>query len=417
MTVAAPIRIPGDKSVSHRALMLAALGDGCSTLRGVLPSADVRATAGALRAMGVPVPALGDVMVVEGVGLRGLAPSADPLDCANSGTSTRLLAGVVAGLPFDTTFVGDASLSRRPMRRIARPLEAMGAVVELPEHGGLPMTVRGRRLRGVTWHAEVASAQVKSAILLAGLVGDVPVEVHEPQPTRDHTEQMLRARGVDVRSEPGMATLVPTGRLAALDVEVPGDPSSATFFAALAAGGAGERVMPGVLLNPLRIGALRVLRRMGAVLSFQDVVEAGGEPVGTLVVAPAPVLRATRIEGDEVPTLIDEIPMLACLAARAEGETVITGAAELRVKESDRIRTVVDGLRAVGASAEELPDGLVVRGSDRPLAGQVLTHGDHRIAMAFGVLGALSGGAITVDDPACCEVSFPGFWEALDHAR
>lgn len=412
------LRVPGDKSISHRALILAALGRGTSRVRGILRSADVRSTAGVLRALGASIPDLdADAVVVVGVGLRGLRPPHGALDCGNSGTTARLMAGVVAGAGCVARFEGDASLSRRPMRRVAAPLEAMGARVELPSHGGLPMTVHGGALRGVTWHAEVASAQVKSAILLAGLVANVPVEVHEPAATRDHTERMLRARGVDVRVEGLDVMLLPAARLDAGEIDVPGDPSSAAFFAGLAAaGGAREVVLENVGINPARTGAFQVLRRMGASLRFDTVAEQGGEPVATVVAARA-ALRGTIITPDEVPSLIDELPLLACVAARAEGETRVTGAAELRVKESDRITAVVENLRAVGADAEELPDGFVVRGSDRPLAGRVRTHADHRIAMAFGVLGAVSGDAITLDDPSCVAVSYPTFWDDLARVR
>lgn len=415
MRVAGVLRVPGDKSISHRALMLAALGDGPSRVRGVLQSLDLHSTALALRALGVAIPALGDDLVIQGVGLRGLRPPSANLDAGNSGTTTRLLSGVAAALPFSSRFIGDASLSRRPMGRVARPLTAMGARFAFEGPGeGLPMTVHGARLQGLTWRAETASAQVKSAILLAGLVADVPVEVLEPVATRDHTERMLKARGVDVRTDDGMVTLVPSARLYAADQLVPGDPSSATFFAALSAmADGGELSLEDVCINPTRAGAFRVLRRMGARLSYEDRRAEGGEEVARVVVAPGN-LRGTDIEGSEVPSLIDELPMLACVAACAEGETRVTGAGELRVKESDRIRAIVANLRAIGAEAEELDDGFVVRGRARaPFAGRVTTHGDHRIAMAFGVLGAIPGSAIIIDDPACAAVSFPGFWEEL----
>lgn len=412
------MRVPGDKSISHRALMLAALGSGRSRIRGLLCSADIESTAGVLRALGAIIPPLDSAeVVVEGLGLRGLrAPAAD-LDCGNSGTSTRLLAGIVAGAGLHARFTGDASLSARPMRRVARPLEAMGARVELAEHGGLPMTVRGGPLRGLTWHSEVASAQVKSAILLAGLVADVPVEVHEPAATRDHTERMLRARGADIRTDGLAVSFVPGARLDAADTEVPGDPSSAAFFAGLAALGASEPLtIEAISVNPLRIGALRVLRRMGARVTYGASAEQGGESVASVTVGPS-ALRGVTITADEVPALIDELPLLACVAARAEGETRVTGAEELRVKESDRIRAIVANLRALGADAEELPDGLVVRGSDRPLRGTVRTHADHRIAMAFGVLGAVAGNDVTIDDPSCASVSYPTFWHDLARHR
>ena len=368
-----------------------------------------------LRALGAAIPAVtAGEFSVSGGGLRGLRESAVDLDCGNSGTTARLMSGILAAIPFDSRVVGDASLSKRPMKRVARPLEAMGARFEFAHGDGLPMTVHGGLLQGVTWFSETASAQVKSAILLAGLVADVPVEVHEPAATRDHTERMLRARGVDVRTEGTAVTLVPAARLDAADTDVPGDPSSAAFFVALAAlAGAGSLTIEQVCVNPSRTGALKVLAEMGALLGYEDVHDAGGEPVARLVVTPR-LLRGVTIEPEIVPSLIDELPMLACVAARAEGETRVTGAAELRVKESDRIATVVNNLKAVGADAEELPDGFVVRGSERPYRGRVVTHGDHRIAMAFGVLGALDGNAIEIDDRDCVSVSYPGFWSDLE---
>jgi 3-phosphoshikimate 1-carboxyvinyltransferase len=415
MRVDGALRVPGDKSISHRALMLGALGDGASRVRGVLRSLDVESTAGVLRALGARIPALGDEMVIEGGGLRGLrAPTVD-LDCGNSGTTTRLMAGILAGSPLSARLVGDDSLSRRPMGRVARPLSAMGARFEFAGAGeGLPMTVHGGHLRGITWPMESASAQVKSAILLAGLVADVPVEVVESAPTRDHTERMLLGRGVDVRVEDGVIALVPKATLTAADQLVPADPSSAAFFAALAAiADHGELALDDVCINPTRAGAFRVLRRMGAQLRYDDRRLAGGEEIARVVISPA-TLHGTVIEGGEVPSLVDELPVLACVAACADGETRVTGADELRVKESDRIKAIVENLRAVGAAAEELPDGFVVQGTGRrPFKGKVTTHGDHRIAMAFGVLGAIPGSQITIDDPACAAVSFPTFWEEL----
>lgn len=416
MKVSGRVVVPGDKSISHRALILGALAEGRTDITGILQSADVRSTAGVLRALGVSVGNLADpVVTVQGVGPRGLRAPAGDLDAGNSGTTTRLMAGVLAAQPFRARLVGDASLSRRPMGRVARPLTAMGATFAFETGDGLPMTVTGGALRGLTWYPEAASAQVKSALLLAGYCGGVPVEVHEPAATRDHTERMMRARGVDVRTEGLSVTLLPGAPMAAAATAVPGDPSSAAFFAGLAAlATSGEIELPGVCVNPGRAGAFRVLERMGVRLGYEDLTESGGEPTATLVATPR-ILRGTTIEADEVPSLIDEIPLLACVAARAEGETRVTGAAELRVKESDRIARIVANLRAVGADAEELADGLVVRGSDRPFMGRVETGGDHRIAMAFGVLGAASGGAIIVDDPECVAVSYPAFWTDLAH--
>ena len=420
------LRVPGDKSISHRALLIAALGEGPSELRGVLVSADTEATARALRALGVPVPPLDSaVMVVPGVGLRGLHTPDAPIDCANSGTTARLIAGLVAGAGLEATLVGDESLSRRPMRRVAEPLRAMGVAVELPPHEGLPMTIRAGAVRGLTWHGAIASAQVKSAVLLAGLVGQVPVEVHEPLPTRDHTERLLEARGVDLIRDGAMVALRPSGAIGVGPIDVPGDPSSAAFLLGAVACGAsdGVRVL-GVTVNPTRLGAVTVLRRMGLPVRLEGMRVVGGEPVADLVAGraderdpAAPALVGVTIDPTEVPALIDELPLLACVAARAVGETRVTGAGELRVKESDRIRLVVENLRSLGVEAEELPDGFVIRGGDRPLSGRVRTAGDHRIAMAFGVLGAVPGNAIVIDDPSCVAVSWPSFWDALDACR
>lgn len=416
MRVEGTIRVPGDKSISHRALMLAALGDGRSRVTGILDSADVRSTAGVLRAMGVDVPALGSDMTVVGVGLRGLrAPSVD-LDCGNSGTTTRLMAGIVAAQPFAARFVGDASLSRRPMGRVARPLTAMGAAFACEgADGRLPMTVRGGALQDLEWTSETASAQVKSAIVLAGVCAGVEVTVREPQRSRDHTERMLAARGVDVWVHEHAVHVPPATRLAPLDTAVPGDPSSAAFFAGLAAlADSGALTMPDVCLNATRTGFFFALARMGARLVVDDERQEGGEDVGTVVVTAGTGLRGTHVDGAEVPTLIDELPLLACLAACADGETVVRGAAELRVKESDRIAAVVANLRALDVDADELPDGFVVRGRGRrPFSGAVDTYGDHRLAMGFGILGAIPGSDVVVDDPACVDVSFPGFWSTL----
>ena len=416
MNVAGSIRVPGDKSISHRALILAALGSGESLVRGILDSHDVRSTASVLRALGADIPALSPEMHITGVGLGGLHAPGRDLDCGNSGTTARLMAGVAAAGPFTSRFVGDESLSKRPMRRIIRPLEAMGARVHCERGDGLPMVVYGAALRTVEWRTQVASAQVKSAILLAGLVGGVAVTVVEPGQSRDHTERMLSARGVTVRVHGGTVALEPVSMLPAAEVDVPADPSSAAFFAALAAiADQGELILRDVCVNPTRTGFLQVLRRMGARVEIVDESVKGGEPVATLRVA-AGALRGTEISGDEVPSMIDEVSLAACVAARADGITKITGAGELRVKESDRISTTVSNLRALGVDAEELPDGMVIQGSRKPVRGAIVTHGDHRIAMAFGLLGMTDGAAVEIDDRACVDVSFPGFWTLLGQA-
>ena len=413
MRVGGTLRVPGDKSVSHRALLLAALGDGRSAIRGILDSADVRSTAGVLRALGVTVPPLASDMTVEGVGLRGLRAPASSLDCGNSGTTARLCSGVLAASPFSSRLVGDESLSRRPMHRVARPLEAMGARFDFEHGDGLPLTITGGTLRPIEWETEAASAQVKGAILLAGLVAGVPVAVREPARSRTHTERMLAARGVTLAVHDTLVRLEPARSIGALDMTVPADPSSAAFFAGLAAlAAAGELRLPGVGADETRTGFFRALRRMGAEVDLLDARTEGGEDVADILVRPR-ALRAIDVVAGEVPSMIDELPMLACLAARAEGATVITGAAELRVKESDRIAQVVANLRAIGVSAEELPDGMRIAGTDAPLRGRILTRGDHRLAMAFGVLGAVPGNAIDVDDPSCVEVSYPSFWSDL----
>jgi 3-phosphoshikimate 1-carboxyvinyltransferase len=418
MRVAGSLRVPGDKSISHRALMFGALAEGSSRVTGILESADVHSTANVLRALGAKIPELSSDFTITGVGANHLRAPQGDLDCGNSGTTARLMAGVVAGCPWPkgATFVGDASLSRRPMRRVARPLEAMGARVELSPNGGLPMTIHGGQLSDLEWRSEVASAQVKSCILLAAVVSGVRAAIVETERTRDHTERMLRARGVDVTVLDGRVEIRRGATVRALDTAVPGDPSSAAFFAGLAAlATEGELRLENVCVNETRSGFLETVRRMGASVVFDRDTTVGGEPVSPVTVAPpsAGRLRAVRVEGAIVPTMIDELPLLACLAARASGETVISGALELRVKESDRIEAVVSNLRAIGADAEELPDGMTIRGNSNPLRGRVRTHGDHRLAMAFGVLGALPENAIEIDDPDCVAVSYPNFWRDL----
>ncbi len=420
------IRVPGDKSISHRALLLGALAPGQSRLEGVLPGADCRNTAGILRTLGVDVPALprdGASFVFSGKGMHGLrAPRTAALDCGNSGTTARLLLGLLSGLGIEATLTGDASLRSRPMRRVTGPLEEAGSRFrEEGEPGRLPVRVLGPPLGPVRHRSQVASAQVKSALLLAGLGARVPVKVEEPVASRDHTERMLRRMGVPVASArvgPHQVSLEEFGgELDALDLLVPGDISSAAFVLALGLlrEGGGTLEIGNVGLNPTRTGVLAVLERMGGRIRIEGERERegdAGEPAGDLVVAPAS-LRGVEIGGGEIPSLIDEIPLLAVLAARAEGTTVIRDAAELRVKESDRIRALALNLAAVGVEVEELPDGLVIEGSDRPLEGRVQAFHDHRIAMAFGVLGVLPGNRIEVDDRAVVDVSFPGFWELV----
>jgi 3-phosphoshikimate 1-carboxyvinyltransferase len=405
--------VPGDKSISHRSLILASLAEGESRIRGILDSEDVRSTAGVLRALGVSIPALSADMQVKGVGLRGLRAPRAVLDCGNSGTTTRLMAGVVAAHPFSAQFEGDASLSKRPMQRVAEPLTYMGAQFEFEREDGLPMRVRGADLRSIDWDTKTSSAQVKSAILLAGLVSAVEVRVTEAARSRDHTERMLRAMGVDVENDRNQVCLRPARRLIPILMDVPADPSSAAFFVALAAlASDGELTLTDVCLNPTRTGFMEAMKRMGADIIEKPGVNKAGDASGTVLVRPGS-LHGIRITEAEVPALIDELPLIACVAAGAGIDIEITGASELRVKESDRINAVVQNLRAVGARAEELPDGLRVSGPRRDLSGTIDPRGDHRIAMAFGVLSAASGNRINIMNPECVAVSYPGFWEDL----
>ncbi len=412
MRVDGEVAVPGDKSISHRALILSAVARGPSRVTNILQSADIGSTAGVLRALGVAVPSLSSDMVVRGVGLRGLKSPEAVLDCGNSGTTARLMAGVVAGAGVTARFEGDRSLSSRPMGRVAVPLRKMGAAVLLPPGGGLPMDVVGAPLHQIDYVSEAASAQIKSAVLLAAVMAGISSRVREPAPSRDHTERMLAARGVPVRFHGDGAEVLPVDELAPFDTRVPGDPSSAAFLAALAAlADSGTLRLTGVCLNPTRAGFFRLLERMGAKVRI-EAAEEGGELVGSIDVAPG-TLSGTVVKEEEVPSMIDELPLVACLAARATGVTEIRGAAELRVKESDRIAAVVTNLRRLGVDAEELPDGLRVRGGTSPLLGRISTHGDHRLAMAFGVLGALPGSAVEIDDRDCVAVSYPSFWSDL----
>lgn len=411
------VAIPGDKSISHRSLILAALASGKSSVRGLLDSADVQTTAACLRALGADIPKFGGDMRIKGHGLRGLRSPDDVLDCENSGTTARLLMGVVAGQGINATFTGDGSLRRRPMGRVTDPLKRMGAEVdELADAGFLPLRVRGGALRSISYVSPRSSAQVKSAVLLAALTGGVPVAFAEPVLSRDHTERMLNAMGMELRTvvdHGGMRVeMDPVERLEPLDNQVPADLSSAAFFLARGFMAGPPIRVRDVGLNPTRSGFLDVARRMHAVLHVESRDEFATEPVATLVTGKSSLV-ATRVEGNEVPRLVDEVPIIAAMATQAEGVTEIVGAGELRVKESDRISAMVTNLRMVGADAEELHDGLVVRGPTTKLRGAVRSHGDHRVAMAFGILASLPGNDIRIEDRDIVSVSFPDFWTEL----
>lgn len=406
------LTVPGDKSISHRAVMLASLANGTSRIRGFLEGEDTRATARVFGQMGVRVeaPAAGE-RIVHGVGLHGLCAPLGDLDCGNAGTAMRLLAGVLAGQAFDSTLVGDPSLSKRPMQRVTEPLARMGALIETGEGGLPPLCVRGgRNLRGMAFTPPVASAQVKSALLLAGLYAEGDTTVTELHPTRDYTERMLAACGWPIEYSPGTARLSAGHTLRAIDIDVPADFSSAAFFIVAAS------VVPGSELrlrkvgtNPRRTGLLHVLRAMGADITEEDAHLAGGEPVADLIIRHAP-LRGIEVPEQHVADMIDEFPALFVAAACATGTTTIRGAAELRVKESDRIAVMAAGLRALGGRIEETPDGAVIEGG--PLhAGRVDAHGDHRCAMALAVAGTAASGTVTISDCANVATSFPGFVE------
>ncbi|HEV7677841.1 MAG TPA: 3-phosphoshikimate 1-carboxyvinyltransferase [Candidatus Dormibacteraeota bacterium] len=413
------VTVPGDKSISHRALILGALAMGRSYVGGLSPAADVESTASCLRACGGAVRSFGDGRVsLDGAGMgRTLREPDGLLDCGNSGTTMRLLTGVLAGHDVNVRLDGDPSLRRRPMGRVAEPLRRMGAVVETGYDGRPPLSVRGRSLlRPIEFVSPVASAQLKSAVMLAGLAAGGPTTVVEPSATRDHTERMLRMCGVDVSVGAGRITMTPAP-LQPFGMRVPGDLSSAAFFLALAAARRGWRVTcPNVTLNPGRTGFLDALEAMGARLTVEEGEAAGGvEPVGTVTVEGGD-LRATRIDGELIPRCIDELPVLAVLATQAHGVTQIRDAAELRVKESDRIALVVEGLRALGADVEELPDGLVITGPTRLQPAAVDSHGDHRLAMAWGIAGSLAvagAGVTVIDDADAVTVSYPAFFDDL----
>jgi 3-phosphoshikimate 1-carboxyvinyltransferase len=404
------VRVPGDKSISHRALICAAVASGRSTITNLLRSADVESTASVLRLLGVSIPALADEVIVDGVGIGGFREPGLPLQCGNSGTTARMIAGVVAASPFATRLEGDPSLSRRPMRRVTEPLTAMGARIEFERDDGLPMTVYGGDLSGIAWNTRASSAQTKSAILFAGLLGGVSVTVREARRSRDHTERMLASVGVPLTVTETSVSLTPIAEIEPLRLAVPADPSSAAYLAALGAlADEGEVRIPGVCVNPTRTGFLTALTRMGGSVRFIEKRKVAGEETATVVVAPRK-LHGIRVGADEVPAMIDELPLLACVAAASGVDLDVSGAEELRVKESDRISAVVSNLRATGAQAEERRDGFRIAAGRRPLRGRVTTHGDHRIAMAFGVIGWVDGNDIEVDNRDCVDISYPTFW-------
>ncbi|MEW6487118.1 MAG: 3-phosphoshikimate 1-carboxyvinyltransferase [Thermodesulfobacteriota bacterium] len=408
------LRVPGDKSVSHRALLFAALAQGESRIEGLQAGLDVAATRRALEHLGVAIRDEKGVVAVEGVGVGGLAEPGDAIDCANSGTTMRLLAGVLAGHSFLSVLTGDASLRRRPMARVLDPLREMGALaLGRQEDTRAPLVLRGGSLRALTWLLPVASAQVKSAVLLAGLHARGTTWVEEPELSRDHTERMLAAMGAEVLREGRRVGVRGHPRLRAGELAVPGDPSSAAFWVAAALLVPGSRVrVRQVSLNPTRIGFLHILQRMGAPLSIEPTGDACGEPVGDVVAEHGP-LRGVSVDPAEVPSAIDEFPVLGAVAAVARGETEVRGAEELRHKESDRIDTLAGELRKAGVAVETFADGMRISGG-RPLRpARFQSHGDHRLAMALGVLALAIPGGGEVEGADAASVSYPGFWKEL----
>jgi 3-phosphoshikimate 1-carboxyvinyltransferase len=407
--IAGRLSVPGDKSISHRALMLGAIASGTTHVTGFLEGEDCLATLRAVTSLGARVarPAAGEVRI-EGVGLGGLKAPASVLDMGNAGTAMRLFMGLLAGQPFDAELVGDESLMRRPMERVAQPLRAMGAHIDT-QGGRPPVRIHGgARLHGIRYAMPVASAQVKSALLLAGLSAEGSTTVIEPAVTRDHTERMLQNFGVEVAARGGTVELQPAVRLEAGPIEVPGDFSSAAFFIVAACIGARAPVLiEGVGVNPTRTGLLEMLGLMGADLRLVNHRSAGAEPIADIEVRPS-ALSGIRVPERLVPLAIDEFPAFFVAAACARGETRVTGAGELRVKESDRIAVMAGGLEALGVRHEVLPDGLRIEGG--PIGGGVVdSHGDHRVAMAFAVAGLRASAAIRIRDVANVATSFPGF--------
>lgn len=404
------LRVPGDKSISHRAIMLGSLAEGTTQVSGFLEGEDSLATLKAFRALGVEIngPEAGRVLI-HGVGMHGLTAPQGPLDLGNSGTSIRLMAGLLAGQDFDVKMVGDTSLSKRPMRRVTEPLALMGANIDTAAGGTPPLYLHGgARLKGIDYTLPMASAQVKSCLLLAGLYAAGETRVTEPAPTRDHTERMLQGFGYEVTRDGATACLSGGGRLSATAIDVPADISSAAFFmvgAAIAENA--DILLEHVGVNPTRTGVIDILRLMGANIEVLHEHEVGGEPVADIRVRSS-ALKGVRIPEEWVPLAIDEFPALFVAAACATGETVLSGAAELRVKESDRIQVMADGLVKMGVAAEPTPDGIVIQGG--PMQGaEVDAHGDHRIAMSFAMAALRARGEVVINDCANVNTSFPGF--------
>lgn len=408
------LTVPGDKSISHRAVMFGSISEGLTEITDFLQGADCLSTISCFRKMGIEIENTGERILVHGRGLHGLTAPSETLDAGNSGTTTRLISGILAGQNFSSRLTGDASIQSRPMNRIIHPLREMGAQISSEnENGCAPLLIRGTSLHGIDYRSPVASAQVKSCILLAGLYADRETSVTEPALSRDHTERMLKSFGARVKRTGLTAQIFPESRLIGQKIQIPGDISSAAYFlaAALLVPGS-EILLKNVGINPTRDGILQVIKKMGGDLQILNQRTISGEPVADLLVRHSS-LNGTVIEGDLIPTLIDEIPILAVLASFAEGTTVIRNAEELKVKESDRLSIMVEGLLAMGAEVTGTDDGMIIRGG-KPLRGtRIDSHKDHRIAMSFAVAGLAADGVTSIPDSGCVAISYPDFYEDL----
>jgi 3-phosphoshikimate 1-carboxyvinyltransferase len=418
-TLRGEVITPGDKSISHRSIMFGSLAEGTTRVRGFLTGEDNLSTLKAFQALGIAIrQGKPGELEIEGRGLDGLQEPGDVIDCGNSGTTMRLMSGLLAGQAFFSVLTGDQYLRRRPMKRVVTPLAAMGARIWGRRGGELaPLAIQGSRLTPISYVSPLASAQVKSAVLLAGLYAEGETTVREPHLSRDHSERMLTWFGADVRPFPGGVTIAGRPQLVARDMLIPGDISSATFFlvAGLITPGA-ELLIRNVGLNPSRSGAIEILRAMGGKLELLDEREQSGEPVADIVVRHSR-LRGIEIGGEVVPRAIDEFPVLSVAAALAEGTTTIRDAEELRVKETDRIAAMASELSKLGAAVEPTADGMIIHGCEQLQGGVVTSHGDHRIAMSCAIASLVASGPVTIGDTACTETSFPGFWELLESVR
>ncbi len=415
--------IPGDKSISHRSVMFGALAKGTTEITNFLQGADCLSTISCFRKMGIEIENTPERILVHGKGLHGLSAPDSTLDTGNSGTTTRLISGILAGQNFTSILSGDESLNSRPMARIMEPLNSMGAkITSINGNNCAPLRIEPSPLHSIHYHSKVASAQVKSAILLAGLYADGTTAVTEPVLSRNHTELMLTGFGADITSEThadgtATASIIPCEELYAQKIQVPGDISSAAYF--IAAGllvPGSEILVKNVGINPTRAGILKVCKAMGADITYLNETSAGGEPTADLLVRYSP-LKATIVEGSIIPTLIDEIPMIAVMAAFAEGTTIIRDAAELKVKETNRIDTVVENLRAMGGTVTPTEDGMIIEGTGTLKGAHINSHLDHRIAMAFAIAGLTAKGDTVIEDSQCVDVSYPAFFETIARLR